>query len=298
MASAGASILGKRGPLDFRVTATGYKHDGPSLADPRTADPAGSVHEDDGYWRYGFSGRAGLAATDTLSVQITGFWQDSDSDTDGSFTDDIGHVRKKEYAAAAQVNYLSRDRRFKADASLGRYEARRRYFGEWYAPEGDPNRGVMDSANLNLGYNGGVWSLAAGAAWQREKSDQTIYYSGDFQAEIETRSIYGELALRPIEHLTITGAARIDDNNRFGAFDTYRGTIAYLVPGFTGAGSLKLRASYGTGAKAPGLYQLFDLQYGNPDLKAETSRGGDIGVDLAFDRFTAPALLFLRPDEE
>ena len=66
----GASVLGKNGPLDFRITATGYQHDGPSLADPRTA--MGPVNEKDKYWRYGFSGRAGYQATDGLSFQMLG----------------------------------------------------------------------------------------------------------------------------------------------------------------------------------------------------------------------------------
>jgi vitamin B12 transporter len=92
---------------------------------------------------------------------------------------------------------------------------------------------------------------------------------------VNTKSGYAEVALRPITGMTITGAGRIDDNSRFGEFDTYRGTIAYVT------GPVKFRASYGTGAKAPGLYQLFDPVSGNPDLKPETSRGGDVGMDVA-----------------
>jgi vitamin B12 transporter len=44
----------------------------------------------------------------------------------------------------------------------------------------------------------------------------------------------------------------------------------------------KLRASLGTGAKAPGLYQLFDPSFGNPDLGVEESSGYDIGADLVW----------------
>jgi len=60
-----------------------------------------------------------------------------------------------------------------------------------------------------------------------------------------------------------------------------------------GGSQIKLRASYGTGAKAPGLYQLFDPTYGNPDLKVETSKGGDVGIDWSFgNRFTAQLSYF------
>ncbi|CAN5116996.1 hypothetical protein BH10PSE13_BH10PSE13_23360 [soil metagenome] len=288
----GASLLGKTGPLDFRLTATGYSHDGPSLADPRTARPVGSATEDDGYSRHGVSGRVGLAATDTLSLQVIGFWQKSASDLDGTRTDSFDTVRKREYAIGAQANYLSLDKSLKADASVSRYQARRLFYGVFNAPQGDAYIGTKDTANLNLGYNGGVFSVAAGGSLEREKTDQTTVFSGNFAHQIDTKSAYGEIALHPIENLTVTGAARIDDNSRFGSFDTYRGTIAYVIEDVAGANSAKLRASYGSGAKAPGLYQLFDPTYGNPNLKVETSEGGDFGFDMIFDRFTAQITYF------
>ena len=270
----GASILGKTGPLDFRLTATGYRHDGPSLADPRTA--TAPVTEDDEYWRYGFSGRAGLEASPNLSFQLNGFWLDSFSDLDNTTSDTLNTVKKREYAFAGQGFYKSDDDRLNVTLTGSRYVARRLYFGTSNRPEGDLYRGTKDSFSLDVSYDaGGLASIAAGGNLEREKTDQETFYSGDFLEKINTRSVYGEIALRPAEGLTPTGAARIDDNSRFGTFDTYRGTIAYAT------GPFKFRASYGTGAKSPGLYQLFDPTYGNPDLKAETSRGGDIGVDVA-----------------
>jgi len=269
----GASVLGKSGPLDFRVTATGYRHDGPSLADPRTA--TGPASEKDEYWRYGFSGRAGYQATDSLSFQMLGFWQDSFSDLDNTTSDSGDTVHKKEYAFAGQGAYRSADGRFRADLTGSRYVARRLYFGTWYSPEGDVYRGTLDNLALNMAYGGeGVVSVAAGGNVRREKSYQTAT-TGAINHSTDIKSAYGEIALRPVAGMTITGAARIDDNSRFGSFDTYRGTFAYAL------GGLKLRASYGTGAKAPGLYQLFDPRYGNPDLKVQTSKGGDVGFDLS-----------------
>lgn len=270
----GTSILGKTGPLDFRVTATGYRHDGPSLTDPATATVP--VTEDDGYRRYGFSGRAGLAASDNLSFQVIGFWLDSFSDLDGTGTDSSDSLKKREYAFAGQGEFRSDNGAFTARATASRYTARRLYFGTWYRPEGDVYKGTKDQLALDLKYDpGGVVSLAAGGNLEWEDTDQLTNFSGVFDAGIDTKSAYGEVALRPVEGLTVTGAARLDDNSRFGSFDTYRGTLAYAV------GPAKLRASYGTGAKAPGLYQLFDPSYGNPNLKVETSEGWDVGVDLA-----------------
>ncbi|MET0366250.1 MAG: TonB-dependent receptor, partial [Sphingobium sp.] len=256
----GASVLGKSGPVDFRLTATGYSHDGPSLADPRTA--SSPIREDDRYWRYGLSGRIGFAATDTLGFQLVAFWQKSLTDLDNSTSDSVDVLRKQEHAVAAKADYRSIDDKFHAEASIGRYQSNRRQYGSFALPDGNIFKGTRDTATLDLGYDAGIWAVSAGGNWEREKTDQlnADFFSGaavPFNARVETKSGYGEVALRPVANLTITGAARIDDNSRFGSFDTYRGTVAYVIPGLAGTENIKLRASYGSGAKAPGLYQLF-----------------------------------------
>jgi vitamin B12 transporter len=270
----GASILGKSGPVDFRLTATGYRQTGPSLADPATA--TSPITESDGYWRYGFSGRVGVQATDTVSLQLIGSWLDSFSDLDNTTSDSSDTVKKIEYSAAVQGSYKSSDGKFKADLTATQYVARRLFFGTFYSPDGDLYRGIRDELSLALSYGGdGPISVAAGGNYERERTTQDTSFSGNFLAGVNTKSGYAEVALRPITGMTITGAGRIDDNSRFGEFDTYRGTFAYVT------GPVKFRASYGTGAKAPGLYQLFDPTYGDPNLKPETSHGGDVGVDVA-----------------
>lgn len=67
---------------------------------------------------------------------------------------------------------------------------------------------------------------------------------------------------------------RLDDHDRFGSKTTWRmaSTVSF---GTTGT---RLKASYGTGFKAPSLYQLYS-NYGSKDLDPETSRGWDAGVE-------------------
>jgi vitamin B12 transporter len=77
-----------------------------------------------------------------------------------------------------------------------------------------------------------------------------------------------------------TLGARYDDNGRFGSKATYRVAPAYLIKE-TGT---KLKASVGTGFKAPTLEELFqDFPafgfFANPNLRPETSTGYDIGVE-------------------
>jgi vitamin B12 transporter len=284
--SGGTSLYGKSGALDFRLTATGYKQGGPSSEDPRDFNPPipNAQAEQDTYWRYGFSGRIGYQISPNVSLMATGFWLDSHTDTDGTSyspdfsiaypADSADYVKNRQYAIGGKGEYQSDDGKWKVDVTGSRYNTHRLYFGEFNSPGGDLYEGTRDEVTANVGYGGaGLVSMNIGGNYEWERDNQDAYGSV-LLASVHTGSVYGEAALRPLARLTLTGAVRYDDNSRFGGFTTWRATGAYVI------GRAKLRASYGTGAKAPGLYQLFDPVYGNPNLKAETSRGGDVGVDF------------------
>jgi vitamin B12 transporter len=295
--SGGATLLGKSGPLDFRMTVTGYNQDGPSSEDPRSFNPpiTNAQAEQDKYWRYGFTGRVGYQIGQNFSLMATGFWQDSHTDYDGTnyayypavYPEDTSdYVKKREYAAGVKGEYESDDDKWKVDLTGSRYNARRLYFGIDNSPAGDLYEGTRDEVTANVFYGGiSALSLNVGGNYEWEHDNQNAYGSV-LLADVHTGSVYGEAALRPLAALTLTGAVRYDDNSRFGSFTTWRVTGAYVL------GQAKLRASYGTGAKAPGLYQLFDPVYGNPDLKPETSHGGDVGVDLAVNAMLSAQLTY------
>jgi vitamin B12 transporter len=71
---------------------------------------------------------------------------------------------------------------------------------------------------------------------------------------------------------------RYDDNSRFGNKTTWRVAPAWVID----ATGTKLKASAGTGFKAPALQQLYGIFGGNAKLKPETSFGYDIGVEQTF----------------
>jgi vitamin B12 transporter len=78
----------------------------------------------------------------------------------------------------------------------------------------------------------------------------------------------------------LTANIREDDNDNFGDHTTYRIAPSVIVP-FT---DTTIKASYGTGFKAPTLSQLFQSFpdfgfFANPNLKPEQSRGVDIGFE-------------------
>jgi vitamin B12 transporter len=116
--------------------------------------------------------------------------------------------------------------------------------------------------------------LLLGAEHQEDRIDVPL------SAATTTNAGYVELQSEFGGALFDTVSARYDHNDRFGGEWTYRLAPAYLV----GGSGTKLKASIGTGFKAPTLDQLYQNfpEFGffaNPDLKPERSVGYDVGFE-------------------
>ena len=99
-------------------------------------------------------------------------------------------------------------------------------------------------------------------------------------AENSNKAGFVELQSEFFKRLFLVANMRDDINDQFGEHATYRIAPAVIVP-FT---ETKLKASYGTGFKAPTLSQLFQSfpAFGfmaNPNLKPEKSVGYDVGFE-------------------
>lgn len=281
-ADGGGSLFWRNDRVDLRFTVFGNSADGPSIADPATATMP--VAEDDDYAAGGISGRFGFQILDNLVFDATGFYSISTLDYDSTPEDSFDQVDKDEFALGGRLVWDLFDNRLSNEFSASIYDAERTFDTGFSRPEGD----LYDGTLTRFGYTGTFapidWAtLVVGASYLDESTTQITDFSGNFDASIDTTSIFGELAVEPLAGLTVTGAARLDDNSRFGTFDTYRATVAYFADVAPGL-SVKPRASVGTGAKAPGLYQLFDPQFGNADLEVEESTGWDVGFDVFWDR--------------
>ncbi len=106
---------------------------------------------------------------------------------------------------------------------------------------------------------------------------------------------FAELQSEIVDNLFAAASVRDDENERFGGKATWRIAPSYLVPKI----GTKLKASYGTGFKAPSLTQLFVSFpafnfFANPNLQPEESDGYDFGFEqrLADDRVRFGATYF------
>jgi len=293
--SGGAMAASKGGPVDIRLSVTGARADGPSVADPNE----GPASEDDPYYTIGFSGKLGIDLSSKTRLEFVGFGDISETSLDGTGQDAtfFEEVYREAYLIGARLTHNNLDGRLRLKAQASQYTTDRnfRFTGGTSDFEGERQNldltGAFDVSNFV--------SVSAGFAGEIERSDTdgfgTVTNTGN-----HTIAGFGEVAVTPVEGATLTGAVRADDNSRFGTFVTYRFTAAYVAEPMRGA-DLKLRGSYGTGAKAPSLFQLFDPFSGNPDLEAEESRGFDVGFDLtvdALDALLSTTFFWTRVDNE
>jgi len=268
---ASAGISGAKGPVSGSLTGGYLRTDGISSAASGT--------ERDGYRQYGATGRLGVEFAPGIGLDLRGYFADSRAELDGfpapdyvlADTADYGKTQELYGYAGLHANFA--DGRFNnrvaftiADINRDTYEpafgAEPSFLGrgrsERYEYQGDFR--PLDQVRVVAGV-------------ERENSR---FNDGFTYADTGITSVYGQLIVKPLDILTLTGGVRNDDHEDFGNHTTFGANAALALR--TGT---TVRASYGEGFKAPTLYQLFS-DYGNRGLDPETARNFDIGVEQAF----------------
>lgn len=98
------------------------------------------------------------------------------------------------------------------------------------------------------------------------------------KSEVTTTGIYLQDQFKFANSLFVTGGIRYDYHNKFGEAFTHRIAPAYI---FWETGT-KIKATVGTGFKAPPIFYLYDPFFGNEDLNPEKSLGWDVGIEQFF----------------
>ncbi|MBA4164405.1 MAG: TonB-dependent receptor [Erythrobacter sp.] len=135
------------------------------------------------------------------------------------------------------------------------------------------------ATSLNLAGPVFAHRLTFAADWERESFRNTDPFGFAFTGRRSTRNVglVGEYALAG-GGFDLSAAIRRDFNDRFADATTLR------IAGAVDAGpATRLRASYGSGIKNPGFYELYGFVdgrfIGNEDLKPEKSTGWEAGID-------------------
>lgn len=133
--------------------------------------------------------------------------------------------------------------------------------------------------SLNLAGPVFAHRLTFAADWERESFRNTDPFGFAFTGRRSTRNVglVGEYALAGAG-FDLSAAIRRDFNDRFADATTVR-----IAGGVDAGPTTRMRASYGSGIKNPGFYELYGFVdgrfIGNEDLKPEKSTGWEVGID-------------------
>ncbi len=128
---------------------------------------------------------------------------------------------------------------------------------------------VADTAQL------GAHTLTGFASWERWKVDDASNFGPNLEGQTTTLWGLGAQDSATFGALTVTGGLRFDHHSTYGDHWSPRATVSWLS-----ADRLwKVRASGGSGFRAPTIGELYYPFSGNPDLKPETSVSWEVGAE-------------------
>ncbi|MBP1661576.1 MAG: TonB-dependent receptor plug [Candidatus Aminicenantes bacterium] len=287
-------ISGSSGRVSYTLGISALRTAGVSAAD---ASLPGNG-EKDGYRNISLTGRAGIGLGHGLDLDLSFRTVRARSEIDnfgGAYGDDVNNVQRYETTfARAGLRGLFLAGRWESRLGAAVIGSDRRNDNPADAAHPfDTEQGDFRSGLVKLDWQNNVFlrpshTLTFGAEYEGERGSsdyisESLYgpYKSVFpKVTASTFGAYAQDQLRIGGRFFATAGVRIDAHSLSGTAVTYRIAPAWVV-GRTG---LKLKATFGTGFKAPSLYQLHAPPtawgpIGNKGLEPEESTGWDAGVE-------------------
>ena len=270
------NIGGGNDDVDFTVSAADYQTDG---FNSRSDDT--QLNDPDGYKNTTINGRLGWNASDNLRIGLALYDVDSKNNYDNCF-DTVFFERTD----LCKDTYEQQAWRLQGDYVVGRFNHELFYSNSdterdfradgvsFFKPKGGLERGGY----LGSFTGGDALKLVYGIDLESESVD-----GGTTDTSRNQEGYYLEYQGGFNNSLYVTTGVRYDDNEDFGTHTSYRVSGAYLIP--LSEGELKLKGAYGTGFRAPSLYEVAYNKgaFASPpaqgtELSEEKSKGFDLGL--------------------
>lgn len=278
-ARASAHFGMKRRDFSAMLSAQGLHTAGISAADSNAGN-----NEADGFDSVGI--RFYLSQKINQHLTIEGVWHLSNSWSQFdafsfpafSIVDGDGTTHSREFQGAVGVSWTNSTGRLRNSLRASWAGGRRR--------DHENGQASFDADNLNriLDFFSIIkitqaWTLLVGAQHQRQAIRVETFgdYASTLSAQTDLNGVFGEVEIKPLEDLNLTVGIRRDRHEYFGGHTTWRATAVYRL--FDS--STLLRANWGTGYKAPTLFQLFS-PFGDQTLRPEESQGWEVAIEREF----------------
>jgi vitamin B12 transporter len=266
------NIRGKGDTADYSLSASHFDTDG---FNARTTDTV--ARDDDGYLNTTLHLNGGLSVTDDLRIDTTVRNVRAENEYDG-FSSTKSYVNDYDFTAfrvSTIYNIASMQHLF----ALQRSDSTREDFADGISS--GENNGIIDEAQYK-----GIFRFdrAGDIVYGADLKEESYKPEDDRRQERDQVGYYAEWQGHVAHAFFYTAGLRYDDNDDFGEHVSYRTSVAYPID-FDGD-TLKLKSSYGTGFRAPSLYEInynrtehFGTPASNVELEEETSKGFDIGFE-------------------
>lgn len=281
-----AGFSGGDDRFNYAFNVAHFRTDATDVTPPNLVPPGRRINPN-AFDNYSYSGRIGVALSDTVTLNWVGRYQGGQL----RYTGDTGFPSRPAPYRSLQ-NYAQAFTRGEIvwDPFGGRFV---NTFGIAYTNQDRATRtangttGILGRPSENLGertkldWRGNLelakgHNLLMGLQYERERLD-----TASLTASNGNKAAYLEYQGNFQDRYFLAANIRHDHDDSYGGHTTYRIAPAVIIPGT----ETKLKASYGTAFKAPTLSELFSDSrpafnfYGNPNLSPEESRGWDIGFE-------------------
>jgi len=307
--SESVSVSDSTAQSSFFFTGSHFKTDGISSAKKNGSSPS----DNDGYENITASGKMSSKITDNAAINLTLSYIDSKMKIDdGSFEDDPNH----KYSSTI---FTSRGEFVHSPFTWWNYKCALSYMST-VRDDVDPSDAVDTTENDSYRFNSkntnfefinnfkiaGFSHLTIGAEILKEEgSGESAFYdtwpAPGFVSQIMNEKSIVTKSLFLHDSVSILDTVFLNAGGRVYAFDrtvfnnsgdynsTWDTSACIVIPVI----KTKLSSSYGTGFRAPSLYELYS-KYGNAALKPEKSSSADFGISQSlFDgAFSAGCIYF------
>ena len=278
-----AGVSGSTDKLNYNFNVEHLRTDANPVT-PSNLVPAGRPRNNDYYDSETASTKLGAKLTDNLDIGFVGRYTFAQiNNTGDDFTGPealLTNNTNHDFYTRGTAHLVSFDDKLEQTVGLAYTSYNRDYI--------DPNAmayssfGQYQGDRIKTDWQGNIklmqgQTVTLGAEHQL---DQLSDPSQPVTAQMTNNAGFIQLQSEFGRQLFNTISVRDDDNSQFGSKATYRIAPAFLIT----QTDTKLKASLGTGFKAPTLDELFDNYpaFGfaaNPNLKPETSTGYDFGFE-------------------
>ncbi|MBW1678886.1 MAG: TonB-dependent receptor [Deltaproteobacteria bacterium] len=243
------------------------------------ADDLPGNSEDDKWENTSASTRIGFVLSENIDLDLIARFQNGRTHLDngaGPYQDqDDYHVDEQRIFTRAQAHIFALDGLWEQTLAYGFADHSRDYRD---SPWGDSD---FDGKKHEISWQNNLYLhetniLTLGVEYEREEMDNHT----DLDESNHTTSFFVQDQIKLWDCSFTTIGLRWDDHEKFGSETTFRITQAFLLRDW----GTKFKGSYGTGFRAPSLYELYappfwGMPIGNPDLDPEESEGWDIGIE-------------------